>query len=184
MSSLPKIAVAVSGSGRSLENLLRQTSFEVACVISNKKNCNAVAIAKGHRIETVIISNFDGKTTNELNQKLLGLQIKLIVLAGFLVKFPVLASFQDKMINIHPSLLPKYGGKGFYGMKVHEAVIQSGDAFSGATVHMVNDEYDKGRILNQAKVSVEANDDATSLAKKVFAQECLLLPKVIESLLG
>jgi len=89
MSSLPKIAVAVSGSGRSLENLLKQASFEVACVISNKKNCKAVAIAKDHQIETVIVSNFDGKTTNELNQKLLALQIQLIVLAGFLVKFPV-----------------------------------------------------------------------------------------------
>ncbi len=183
MFSLPKIAVAASGSGRSLVNLLGRKSFKVACVISNKKNCKAVAIAKENKIKTVMVSSFDEGFTHEINQQLFDQGIKLIVLAGFLVKFPVLENFKDKMINIHPSLLPKYGGKGFYGMKVHEAVIKSGDKHSGATVHMVNNEYDQGKVLAQIKVPVEPHDDAQTLAAKVFAKECVLLPKVIESLL-
>ena len=95
MSSLPKIAVAVSGSGRSLENLIKQSSFEVACVISNKKNCKALAIAKSHQVNTIVVSAFDSQVASQLNQQLLEEEIKLLVLAGFLVKMPVLQPLKD-----------------------------------------------------------------------------------------
>ena len=109
----------------------------------------------------------------------------LIVLAGYLKKIPdsVVDYYKDRIINIHPSLLPKYGGKGFYGRNVHKAVIEAGDPFSGCTVHFVNSEYDRGSIIQQKKIPVFSADTPDSLAKRVLKEEHKLLPKVINQLI-
>ena len=109
----------------------------------------------------------------------------LIVLAGWLRKIPeaVLAAYPDAIVNIHPSLLPKFGGKGFYGLRVHEAVIAAGEAASGCTVHLVNEEYDQGRILGQRRVVVQPSDTPQSLAARVLEQEHQLYPACISELL-
>lgn len=181
------IAVAVSGGGRSLENLVAKQahlSYSVAGVITSRMDCNAVHIAKAHSLPLLYLD----ATINELEQqkivqKWLQLhQIYAVVLAGFLKMFPHLPNFQQRIINIHPALLPDFGGPGMYGMKVHEKVIASGSSRSGATVHRVTNAYDKGEIIAQTFCKVEPNDTPTSLAAKVFALECELLPRVVDGL--
>lgn len=179
----PKIAVAVSGQGRTLQNFLRGNfPFAVAAVICSNPQAGALELAKAHGLPT-FIDAFKKIDPNALDQWLSDRDINWIALAGFLKPFPALPSFVDRVINIHPSLLPSYGGHGMYGMKVHEAVIAAKEPVSGATIHFVNERYDEGAIIAQARTDVRHITSAQDLAHHVFELECRFYPEVLTRLL-
>lgn len=184
LNTRPKIAVAVSGTGRTLQNLLQGSyAFEVGAVISSKPDAAALELAKAHGLP-VFVDNFKNVDGHALDSWLTQLEIQWIALAGFLKPFPTLPSFADHVINIHPSLLPSFGGHGMYGIKVHEAVIAAKECDSGATVHFVNERYDEGSIIAQVRSDVRLITSAQELADHVFALECFLYPEVITRLLN
>lgn len=160
---------------------------EIAGLITNKHHIKAIERAKKYDIPVCVITESDEEIyTSKLEKKLAEWQPDLIVLAGFLKKIPdsIIRKYERRIINIHPALLPKYGGKGFYGLNVHKAVIESGDKETGCTVHFVNEEYDKGPIISQAKVTVHPSDTPEVLAKRVLKAEHELLPSVIKKLIN
>ena len=185
------VAIFASGAGSNAEkimNIAAETgtkNFTVNLIISNRPTAGVLAIAAKYDIDTFIIEkepflNGDGYV-NELTAR----GIQFIVLAGFLLKIPLtlIKAYPNKIINIHPALLPKYGGKGMYGDKVHQAVIAAGEKESGITIHYVDELYDHGNIIFQAKCTVEQNDTAATLAKKIHQLEHQHYPAVIEKLL-
>ena len=181
------VAVFVSGRGSNLQAILKSDHTKdivrVKAVISDKIDCAAFQIARKYSIPTFTIGNKPGKISyNELITSLNKLEIELIVLAGFLKLIPTefLAAYQNKIINIHPALLPSYGGSGMYGMNVHRAVFNSGDKYSGATVHIVNEEYDSGRIIAQEKIDISKVNSPEELADEVLKVEHKLLPFVLK----
>jgi len=181
------IAVAVSGSGRSLENLINLSSnlnFNVKAVFASNPHCKAVAIANAHSIEVVINDYRNETSSQEILRWSTDNNIQLIVLAGFLKKFPTSEEWANRIINIHPALLPSYGGKGMYGMNVHNAVYKSGDKITGATIHFVNGKYDEGKIISQIVVSTAGLKTPEEIASKVFAAECQLLPQTIAQIIA
>jgi len=189
---LENIAVAISGGGRSLENLLEQeragqSSFKVTCVVTSKQDCKGVSIAKEAGLPT-FFHKFPLQKDPDLSASLEGFlyqhKVSWIALAGFLRPFPVLPAWASKIINIHPALLPKYGGKGMYGQKVHSAVIKAKETISGATVHFVNERYDEGTVIAQVIVPVNEEDTTDQLAERVFAGECKLYPAVLNGLIN
>ena len=183
-----RIAVAVSGSGRSLINFLQthtaDRSFQVTGVIASRPDCRAVEIASASKL-ALLVEDFRANTPNTTAAVKAWLQIQAIdwiVLAGFLKPFPVLPEYAGRIVNIHPALLPDFGGQGMYGDRVHAAVLAAGAAFSGATVHYVTERYDEGAIIAQVSVPVLPNDDTHTLADRVFAAECKLYPEVLQRL--
>jgi len=185
-----KIVVALSGSGRTLLNLLKYAeenqSFEVVGVITSKKEAYGVEIARNYGIP-VYCEKFSRsfEASSDLSLWLQMLEPQLIVLAGFLKIFPIHfeGGVEYPTVNIHPSLLPKFSGQGMYGLKVHTAVLQAHEKYSGASVHFVNEVYDEGPLLAQIKVEVLEEDSVDSLAARVFEAECAMYPKVIEEVL-
>ena len=184
-----KVAVAVSGSGRSLSNFITRKSefdsYEIGAVIASRPDCYAVTIAQEHGIP-IFIDQFSvphlGAVRDRLYPWLRHLEIDWIALAGFLRPFPISKDWDKRTINIHPALLPKFGGKGMYGDRVHKEVIEKRERESGATVHFVNEHYDDGAIIAQITVPVGANDTFDTLADRVFAAECRLYPEVVDRL--
>jgi len=183
-----KIAVFVSGSGSNLQNIIdavqdgRLPNIEIAMVMADR-DCYAVERALDVDIPTYLLE--DRKTFSEdADHNLEGENIDLIVLAGFLsILTPEFTEkWKNKIINIHPALLPKYGGKGMYGAKVHQAVLESGDSQSGATVHFVNSGIDEGEILLQAEFEVEKTDEVADLQRKVAEVEKKILIEAIQNL--
>ena len=185
-----KIALFASGSGSNAENIVRfflnDSKFEFPLIISNKQNAFVHERARNLNIPSVTFSREDFINGEAILELLIKYQIDCIVLAGFLLKVPevLINAFPDKIINIHPALLPNYGGKGMYGHNVHEAVKASGDTESGITIHYVNSNYDEGNIIFQAKCPVLPTDTADMIADKVHALEYEHFPKVIEDLWG
>jgi folate-dependent phosphoribosylglycinamide formyltransferase PurN len=184
-----KIAVALSGSGRTLHNLLQMKknfSYDIAAVIASSPHCLGVNIARKHDLP-LFIADFGTKAASDLGDRLYEWlrerQISWIVLAGFLKKFPLRSDWTGRIINIHPALLPKFGGQGMYGNNVHKAVLRAKELETGATVHFVNEVYDDGEALAQIVVKVDREDTVESLASRVFAAECQLYPKVIDQLI-
>lgn len=185
-----KIAVFVSGRGsnlKAIQNSLLTQKFnaEIRAVISDKLNCGAFDFANEQKICTYSVSNL--KKSGYLNYDELlyhfeQLGINFIVLAGFLKKIPnnLIKKYPYKIINIHPALLPKFGGKGMYGINVHRAVFESGEKYSGATVHFVNEIYDNGLIIEQRKVDIANAKSPEEIAKMVLEIEHKLLPSVIK----
>lgn len=189
MSRRPQLAVLVSGSGRSLENLCQRSqagslSAQVRLVISNRADAYALVRAQQHAIETLLIDPAKQLDAPAFSEQVFRAceraEIDLVVLAGFLRLLLIPERWLGRVINIHPSLLPAFGGKGFYGERVHAAVLARGCQFSGCTVHYVTNEYDAGPILLQRVVPVEAGDDSARLAARVFAAEQEALPAAIE----
>jgi phosphoribosylglycinamide formyltransferase 1 len=182
-----KLAVGVSGSGRSLANLLENQGkhFSVSLVFSSSPTAGANAIAERHGVPLMVLdfSNaFRNQTKVELYRAFENYGIDLVVLAGFLKLLPVVHGWQNRIINIHPALLPKYGGKGMHGRRVHEAVVDAGELTTGATVHFVNERYDDGNIIAQVKLPIVPTDSPDVVGQKVFQAECRLLPAVIAAL--
>lgn len=179
-----------SGSGTNFQSVIDavesgKINARISALISNRPDAGAHDRARKHHIPSYTLDVSSPRFKHELLELLDELKPDIIVLAGYLKKIPdeVIDAYRGKIINIHPSLLPKYGGKGFYGMHVHRAVIDSGDNRSGCTVHFVDEIYDNGSIIEQVDVPVDKNETAESLAKKVLAEEHKLLPNVINKLL-
>ena len=185
-----RIAVAVSGSGRSLDNFIKAQkngrSFVVGAVIASRQDCYAVTIAKEHNIP-VFFGSFKPEHLSMLGPALYDWlsqhKIEWVALAGFLKPFPTDDQWTNRVVNIHPALLPQYGGKGMYGDHVHAAVLANKEKWSGATVHFVNERYDEGAIIAQIVVPVAPDDTPHSLASRVFAAECRLYPEVMDRLI-
>lgn len=184
---ITKIAIFASGSGTNAENLtksfLKAENLEIAVILTNKKDAYVIERAKKLGVPFEVFSKAD--LVEENGQRVLNLlkkyQTDFIILAGFLLKVPetLIEKYRDKIINIHPSLLPKYGGKGMYGKHVHEAVIAANETISGITIHLVDEEYDKGKVLFQATCEVSSNDSASDLAKKIHQLEYEFFPKTV-----
>ena len=195
MSIKKKIAVLVSGSGSNLQALIdalekkELTDAEIAIVIASKSDAFALKRAEVSRIKNIFLNPSDFKTSLDFDQKLIEVikehNADLIVLAGFLriLSTDFIKAFKNKIINIHPSLLPAFGGKGMYGKKVHEAVINSKVKESGCTTHFVTDEVDTGQIILQKKVPVNETDTVESLSSKILNEEHTLLIESIKKVL-
>lgn len=151
-------------------------------IISNNPNAPVLELAKERNIPNFCLNKNNAENLDErILETLRNYKVNLVVLAGYMKKleYKVIEAYPNRILNIHPALLPKYGGKGMYGMHVHEAVINSGDIESGATVHIVNEEYDKGRILAQYKVPRYERDTAETLAERVLRIEHILYPQTL-----
>lgn len=186
-----KIAIFASGSGTNAENIIEtckeNKKIEISAIFSNNKNAFVIQRAINHNIKHHIFSRTDFYKTNKIINLLQSEDIDFIVLAGFLWLIPenLINMYPDKIINIHPALLPKYGGKGMYGMNVHKAIAENKEKETGITIHYVNKEYDKGNIIFQAKCDVLESDTPDQIAKKVHALEYEHFPRVIqETVLG
>ena len=178
-----RVAVAVSGRGSNLEALLRALGpaapARVALVLSNRADAGALEVASAHGVPTQVLG--DPADPAEWLAGLERHRIDLVVLAGYLKLVPaaVIARYRDRIVNIHPALLPAHGGRGMYGHRVHQAVLAGGDRESGATVHLVDEAYDRGAILAQSRVPVLPGDSAERLAARVLEVEHRLLPAVV-----
>jgi phosphoribosylglycinamide formyltransferase-1 len=187
---IKRIAIFASGSGSNAEKIIEyfkeSQSVRIEGVYSNRKNAKVLERAADHNISTYFFTKADFfENTHELIQELKDRKIDLIVLAGFLLLIPELFvdAFPKRIINIHPSLLPKYGGKGMYGIRVHEAVSESGDTETGITVHFVNKEFDKGKVISQVKCLINAHERPEKIASKVLEIEHQYFPMIIDQLL-
>lgn len=190
---MKKIAVFASGSGSDMQSVIDgcksgQINGEVALVIANKNGIYALERAAKENIPSAVFTLKEYGTHEDRDKAILSLLkskgIELIVLAGYLsIVTPIIVSeYEGSIINIHPSLIPKHCGVGYYGMRVHEAVIASGDKESGATVHFVDEGTDTGKIIEQVVVPVLEGDNPESLQKRVLEQEHILLPRVVAKL--
>lgn len=181
-----RIAVFASGSGTNAEEIFKHfrnhPAIEVSLLMSNNSGAYALKRAENYGIPTAVFDRADFKDGARILGLLRDHKITHIVLAGFLWLIPdyLLRAFPDKIINIHPALLPKYGGKGMYGSKVHEAVRASGDVETGITIHLVNDRYDEGKILFQGRCPIDASHTPEEIAECVHRLEYEHYPKVIE----
>jgi formyltetrahydrofolate-dependent phosphoribosylglycinamide formyltransferase len=181
-----RIAVAVSGGGSNLQSLLDALpsggSAQVALVVSNSAKAGGLERAKQRGVSTRVFA--DPADGSEWLRVLAEHRIDLVVLAGYLklVPPPVIERFRGRILNIHPALLPEFGGPGMYGKRVHQAVLDAGRNESGCTVHLVDEAYDRGEILAQARVPVLPGDTAETLAARVLVEEHKLLPRVVLNL--
>lgn len=179
-----KLALFASGSGTNAQKIMEYFSDNEKIIVdslwSNNPDAFALHRAAGFGIETFVFSREELNKTNLVVDKLKERGVELIVLAGFLWLIPVSLIRNFTIINIHPALLPKYGGKGMYGMRVHEAVVENKDSETGITIHYVNENYDEGKLIFQAKCKVLPNDSPEDVAKKVHQLEYEHFPKVIE----
>jgi formyltetrahydrofolate-dependent phosphoribosylglycinamide formyltransferase len=182
-----RLAVLISGSGRTLDNLLAwiaagRLAASVETVVSSRADVRGVRIAERAGIPVAVLPRAGRAVeawSDEIFAACRAARADLVVMAGFLHLVRIPADFAGRVVNIHPSLLPAFGGQGFHGMHVHRAVIERGCTVSGCTVHLVDDEYDHGRILLQKAVPVLPDDTPESLAARVFAAECHALPEAI-----
>lgn len=182
---MKKIAILASGEGTNAERIIRYFSekktVEVVVVITNKQLAGVIKRAEGLGVPAEIIPA-QGFATGEALKTLHRYETDFVVLAGFLLKVPddILHDYPNKIVNIHPALLPKFGGKGMYGSRVHEAVIAAGEKESGITIHYINEHYDEGGIILQAQCPVMPHDTPDTLAARIHQLEYEFFPKVIE----
>jgi phosphoribosylglycinamide formyltransferase-1 len=183
---MKKIILFASGSGTNAETIIRyfaaRQTAKVTGVYTNNPNAGVIKKANDLNVPTVVFNRFDFES-NELLNEIKQHQPDLIVLAGFLWKIPAhfVAAFPQKILNIHPALLPKYGGKGMYGMHVHQAVLDQKETETGITIHLVNEQYDQGAFVFQQKVSIAECITAEEIAQKVHELEHTHFPTVIET---
>ncbi|MBO9702287.1 MAG: phosphoribosylglycinamide formyltransferase [Sporocytophaga sp.] len=184
-----KIAIFCSGSGSNAQKIIEyfqeHKSAEVVLLLSNNKNAYALERAKSLGVSTRVFDKAQFSQSQIIVNELKELGVNWIILAGFLWLVPenLIEAYPNSIVNIHPALLPSYGGKGMYGMYVHEAVVKAKEKESGISIHMVNKEYDKGTIVFQAKCFLTDEDTAETLAKKIQALEHEHFPKVIDALI-
>jgi len=189
MYKMKRIVVFASGSGTNAENLItyfnNNDHATVVLVLTNNPQAKVLDRAKRLKVSALSFNKIAFTETDDVLNILRTSKPDLIVLAGFLWKFPekILHEFPNKVINIHPALLPKYGGKGMYGMHVHEAVVENKEPETGITIHYVNEHYDEGAIIFQTKCIVNPKDSADDVANKIHQLEMDHFPKVVEELL-
>jgi phosphoribosylglycinamide formyltransferase-1 len=185
---MKRIVIFASGSGSNAENITlffqKSNIAAVVHILTNNKNAKVIDRAKNLKINSLI---FGKEAFNDESEvlKFLKKEADIIILAGFLWKIPahIIAAFPNKIINIHPALLPKYGGKGMYGMNVHKSVIENKETETGITIHYVNENYDEGTIIFQAKTNVLPNDTPEIVAEKIHELEYEYFPRVIEEVI-
>jgi phosphoribosylglycinamide formyltransferase 1 len=183
------IAIFASGNGTNAERIIEYFSgkpdVKVSLVLSNKKNAFVLQRAQKLNVPSFVFSAKELTETDTVENKLKEFNIDFIVLAGFLLMVPVslIKKFPDKIVNIHPALLPKYGGKGMYGEYVHHAVIANGEIESGISIHFVNEKYDEGNIIFQTRCDVLKNDTSETLASRIHELEHKYYPLIIEKVL-
>lgn len=181
-----KIAIFASGSGTNAENIIKtckeNKKIEISAIFSNNKNAYVIQRAINHNIRHYVFSRTDFYNSTIVSDLLDFNDIDFIVLAGFLWLIPenLIEKYKNKIINIHPALLPKHGGKGMYGMNVHNAVVNNKEKETGITIHYVDNEYDKGSIIFQAKCDVLPTDTPDDVAEKVHELEYAHFPRIIE----
>jgi phosphoribosylglycinamide formyltransferase 1 len=186
---LKKVAIFASGTGTNAQKIIDHfrghPGISIALIVTNKPGAGVLDIARKEKIPFLLIDREKFFRGNAYTSELLSMDICMIVLAGFLWKIPpaLIHAFPGAIINIHPALLPKYGGKGMYGHFVHDAVVASGDHETGITIHLVDELYDHGKNIFQATVPVSPGDNAESVARKVQVLEHEYYPKVIETML-
>ncbi|MCX6336523.1 MAG: phosphoribosylglycinamide formyltransferase [Bacteroidetes bacterium] len=186
---MTRLAIFASGAGSNAAKIIahfeQHPTIKIALIVCNKPGAGVLTIASNNQIPVLMIEKDPFLKGDAYTAELAANTIDFIVLAGFLWKIPaaLIEAYPNKMVNIHPALLPKYGGKGMYGAKVHEAVIAAGEKESGITIHWVNEHYDEGGIIFQAACSIDPLDTADSLANKIHALEHLHFPMQLERLL-
>ncbi|TDD99827.1 phosphoribosylglycinamide formyltransferase [Flavobacterium cellulosilyticum] len=182
------IVIFASGSGSNAENIIKhfitKDTGTVVAVFTNNPNAKVIERAQKLKVPAIVFSKEDF-IEGEVLQKINSFQPDWIVLAGFLLKLPesFVAAFPNKIINIHPALLPKYGGKGMYGMHVHKAIVENKENETGITIHYVNENYDEGNIIFQKKVAVLVTDTPEVVAEKIHELEQRYFPEVVEKLI-
>lgn len=187
---MKRIVIFASGSGSNAENLIRffqnNAHVEVTQVMTNNPHAKVLDRAKNLNISAFSFNRQAFSKSDDVLNMLKSFQPDLIVLAGFLWKFPehILAAFPNQVINIHPALLPNYGGKGMYGMHVHGAIVTNKEIETGISIHYVNDHYDEGAMIFQVTCPVLPTDTAIDVAEKIHALEMEHFPKVVEKLLS
>ncbi|MFO8128861.1 MAG: phosphoribosylglycinamide formyltransferase [Bacteroidales bacterium] len=185
---MKRIAVFASGNGSNAQRIAEyfnsRADIEVGLILSNKKDAYVLKRAKNLGIPTHIFNREDLYRSRNVLKKLREYSIDFIVLAGFLWLLPdeILHAYPDRIVNIHPALLPKFGGKGMYGSRVHEAVLASGETETGITIHYVNEHYDEGQIIFQERFPIRKGDTPESIAAKVHELEYKHYPVLIEAL--
>jgi len=182
------LGVLISGTGRTLENLVKEIKAgrvpaEIAVAIANRDDVKGLDRAREHNLSVEIVLHKDFSDIATFSEKIFKVldqyQVELVLLCGFLRLLKIPPEYENRVINIHPALLPKYGGKGFFGHHVHEAVIAAGEQESGCSVHFVDNQYDHGPVILQRKVPVLSDDTPATLADKIFQEECIAYPEAI-----
>ena len=186
---MTRIAIFASGSGSNAENIIRYFSdnkdVKVVLILSNQSRSGVLIRAQLHNIPTFIFTKDDLNERTKVHDVLKEYNASMIVLAGFLLKIPLymIEAYPNSILNIHPALLPKYGGKGMYGMNVHTAVVENKEEKTGITIHYVNENYDEGAIIFQATCDIDEHDLPEDVKTKVQALELRHFPSVIESII-
>ncbi len=185
---MKRIVIFASGSGSNAENIYHQfanENIEIVAIFCNNEKAGVIERANRLNIPLHLFNRNDFNNTNIVDQEILSYHPDLIVLAGFLWKIPerLIALFPNKIINIHPALLPNYGGKGMYGHFVHDAVINAKETKSGITIHYVNEHYDEGKYIFQAECEVTSNDTPETLADKIHQLEFAHFPQIIKKII-
>ncbi|NNE03652.1 MAG: phosphoribosylglycinamide formyltransferase [Eudoraea sp.] len=186
---MKRIVLFASGSGSNVENITHyfkeNPQVSISCVLTNKRNAYVIDRCNSLNINVLYFNKYSFYSSSLVQDVLKCLQPDLIVLAGFLWKIPeaLIKEFPNKIINVHPALLPKYGGKGMYGVHVHQAVKENKDPETGITIHYVNEHYDDGAVIKQYRTALEPQDSVETIIKKVQTLEHTYFPKVIEELL-
>jgi len=184
-----KLAIFASGSGSNAENICNyfadHPDVEVVLICTNKRDAFIVKRAEKLNIPVLFITKTELTNFDDLHKKLQGAKVDFIILAGFLLKLPAIMveEYPNRILNIHPSLLPKYGGRGMYGSAVHKAVLKNKEAESGISIHFVNQNYDEGKLILQARCSVSANETLETLVAKIHKLEQEYFPFTIEKAL-
>lgn len=187
---MQKLAIFASGSGTNAENIIKyfqnKQQIRVSCICCNNPDAFVIQRAKKYDIDVLTFSKEEFYNSTQVIDYLRRLDIGWIILAGFLWLVPeyLIDAFQNRILNIHPALLPKYGGKGMYGIRVHQAVIDNNEKQSGITIHIIDREYDKGKLIFQTTCPVLPEDTPVSLAEKVHRLEYYYYPKIIEKIVS
>jgi phosphoribosylglycinamide formyltransferase-1 len=185
------IAVLISGGGTTLRNLIEKIRsgslpVEIRLVISSNSNARGLEFAAAAGIPTLVVQKSKSARAAEFSDAIFApcraAGVRYVVMGGFLKHVLIPPDFENRVLNIHPALLPAYGGKGMYGLKVHQAVLAAGEKTSGCTVHFVDNEYDHGPVILQRKVEVRESDTPESLQSRVFAAECEAYPDALRKL--
>lgn len=186
---MKKIAIFASGSGSNAQNIIEyfneSTTARVDIVLTNRKDAYVLERAKNLNVPSHVFNRVEFYQTNQIIDILANNKIDLIVLAGFLWLVPsnIIQQYPNRIINIHPALLPLYGGKGMFGQAVHQAAIANKELFSGITIHYVNEQYDSGDVILQVKCNIDTEDTADTLAEKVHVLEYKHFPETIEKII-
>lgn len=184
------IAIFASGNGSNAQVIInhfkQHPDIKVSLVLTNNSSAGVLKIAQQEKIISTILSKDALQDEENVSKILKALQIEYIILAGFIQKVPafIVQQYKDKIVNIHPALLPKYGGKGMYGQKVHEAVIADKATLTGITIHFVNENYDEGNIILQKEIAIESSDTPQTIAEKVKHLEHAWYSQAIEALIN